>query len=250
MIKASIGQRRWYFIKTTFNFRLLLLFLVIMIIGASILGFMLYYLSSSELDVKLFEAHSRIMSSWEILSPTIFLAILSSCILILFILLIIILSVSHKIVGPLYKFEMIAEQIGKGNFQTNVRLRKKDKIIHLQNAIENMMYSLNGKIKNFKRNYLKIKKTEDELINAVNSSSLSDDDKIRLSKKVKELIAEYESNLNRFSLRELDLSKLQQPYNCPVHEWIGICPDYEEVKDLEYKDRQVEENKLKTKKIE
>ena len=141
MKKASIGQRRWYFIKSTFNLRLLLVFFIIMVLGLSALGFLLYFMSSSELDVKLFEAHSRIMSSWEILSPTIFLTIVTAFILIFLITLIMMLAVSHKVAGPLYKFEMVAEQIGKGNFRTNVRLRKKDKVIHLQNALENMVYN-------------------------------------------------------------------------------------------------------------
>lgn len=233
MIKASIGQRRWYFIKSTFNLKFMLLLFAIMIAGVTALGSGLYVLSSNELDVKLFEAHTRIMTSWEILSPTIFVSIFWVFVLMSIITLIIIIVLSKKIAEPLYKFEMIAGEIGKGNFKTNVRLRKKDKVIHLQNAIENMLYGLNGKVKNFKRNYLKIKKIEDDLINAVDTSSLPDKDKTKLSKSLKSLITEYESSLNVFSLREIELAKLQGPYICPVHKWIGVCPEYDEAKERE-----------------
>ncbi|MFC1552560.1 hypothetical protein ACFL6P_08365 [Candidatus Latescibacterota bacterium] len=240
MNKATIGQRRWYFIKSTFNLRLLFVFLIIMVIGLCALGFLLYFMSSSELDVKLFEAHSRIMSSWEILSPTIFLTIVTAFILIFIITLIMMLAVSHKLAGPLFKFEMVAEQIGKGNFRTNVRLRKKDKVIHLQNALENMLYNLNGKIKNFKRNYLKIKKMEDDLFNAVNASTLSEEEKAKLVKTMQAHLEEYKSNLDSFTLRELELSKLPEPYRCPIHTFIGICPEYDYAKDRESKQKKFE----------
>lgn len=231
------------------------MFFMIIVLGLSILGFLLYYVNASELDVKLFEAHERIMSSGEILSSTIFLTILMTFILVSVLILVMILAVSQKIAGPLLKFEMVAQEIGKGNFRTNVRLRKKDKVIHLQNAFENMLYNLNGKVKNFKRNYLKLKKMEDRIIDAVETSALSDGDKTKMKKEVADFLEEYNNNLESFSLRELNLARLQEPYICPVHQWIGICPDYSETKENKFKlmekqkelDKKRKENKTQEK---
>ena len=201
MIKGSIGQRRWYFIKSTFNIKMLLLFIVILILGVIILGFELYIFSSSELDTRLFNAHTRIMNSWEILLPTIILTMISVFILVFVITLFMVIYLSHKIAGPLYKFEMIADEIGNGNFKVNVKLRKNDELIPLQTAFENMIENLQSKIMNFKNNFDKIKIIEKELNNAIQTSELSETDKNSLSTTVEEFITGYEENVNAFTTK-------------------------------------------------
>ena len=233
MIKASIGQRRWYFIKSTFTIKMLLLFVVFLILGVTILGLVLYVFSSSELDTRLFEAHSRIMNSWEILLPTIILTTISVFILVLLITLYLVIYLSHKIAGPLYKFEIIADEIGNGNFNVNVKLRKKDELTPLQTAFENMRDNLHGKIMDFKRNFEKTKNTEEKLKNAIETSTFSETEKNKLSTTVSELITEYEENLNAFTLKEIAPKKSSGPYYCPVHKWIGKCPEFPEGKDSE-----------------
>ena len=54
---------------------------------------------------------------------------------------------------------------------------------------------------------------EDQLLNAVGSSLLSGDEKRRVKKTMADLIEEYNNNLESFSLRELNLARLQVPYN-------------------------------------
>ena len=233
MIKASIGQRRWYFIKSTFTIKMLLLFIVSLILGVTILGLVLYVFSSSELDTRLFEAHSRIMNSWEILLPTIILTTISVFILVFLITLYMVIFLSHKIAGPLYKFEMIADEIGNGNFKVNVKLRKKDELIPLLNAFRNMLDNLHGKIMDFKRNFEKTKNTEKKLKNAIKTSTLSETEKNKLSTTVNELITEFEENLNAFTLKDITPEKSSGPYYCPVHKWIGKCPEFPKGQDSE-----------------
>ncbi len=233
MIKGSIGQRRRYFIKSTFNIKMLLLFIVILILGVIILGFELYIFSSSELETRLFQAHTRIMNSWEILLPTIILAMISVFILVFVITLFMIIYLSHKIAGPLYKFEMIADEIGNGNFKVNVKLRKKDELIPLQTAFENMLDNLHGKIMDFKRNFEETKNIEKKLKNAIETSTFSETEKNKLSTAVNELITEFEENLNAFTLKDITLEKSSGPYYCPVHKWIGKCPEFPKGQDSE-----------------
>ena len=212
---------------------MLLLFVVFLILGVTILGLVLYVFSSSELDTRLFEAHSRIMNSWEILFPTIILTTISVFILVFLITLYLVIYLSHKIAGPLYKFEMIADEIGNGNFKVNVKLRKKDELIPLQTAFENMLDNLHSKIMDFKRNFEKTKNTEKKLINAIETSTFSETEKNKLSTTVNELITEFEENVNAFTLREITPEKSSGPYYCPVHKWIGKCPKFPEGQDSE-----------------
>ncbi len=212
---------------------MLLLFIVVVILGVTILGFELYIFSSSELDTRLFQAHTRIMNSWEILLPTIILTTASVFILVFVITLYMVIYLSHKIAGPLYKFEIIADEIGNGNFNVNVKLRKKDELTPLLTAFENMRDNLHGKIMDFKRNFEKTKNTEEKLKNAIETSTFSETEKNKLSTTVNELITEFEENLNAFTLKEIAPEKSSGPYYCPVHKWIGKCPEFPEGRDRE-----------------
>ena len=55
----------------------------------------------------------------------------------------------------------------------------------------------------------------------------------KLSTTVGELITEYEENLNAFTLKEIAPEKSSGSYYCPVHKWIGKCPEFPEGKDSE-----------------
>ena len=134
-------KRRTYFIKKAFQVKIIMQIILLLVIGSAISGFLLYFLASNELQANLSSAHMTITNTWDILLPSILFTQITVVLLISMATIYVILYLSHKIAGPLYKFEMVAEQIGKGNFRTNVRLRKKDKVIHLQNALENMVYN-------------------------------------------------------------------------------------------------------------
>ncbi len=231
MLKGSVTHRRKYFIKSAFQVRMILQFIFILIFSGLILGFELYIFTSNELDTKLFQAHMRIINTWDILLPTIILTLVSVFILVSVITVYTVIYISHKIAGPLYKFEIIAAEIGKGNFKVHTKLRKKDELIPLQYAFEGMLKNLQGKIMNFKGNYEKIKKMEKKLKNAIQTSTLPETDKNTLATTVKDLIEEYERNVNAFTLKEYNNDKPSGPFNCPVHNEIGECPELKAIKD-------------------
>ena len=52
----------------------------------------------------------------------------------------------------LFRFEKITKDIGKGDLNTYVKLRKNDELLPLQTAFENMVENLQHKILNFKSN--------------------------------------------------------------------------------------------------
>ena len=239
MIKGSVGYRRRYFIKSTFQLKMILQFIFILVLAGFILGFELYIFTSNELDTKLFNAHMRIINTWDILLPTIILTLISVFILVSLITVYTVIYLSHKIAGPLYKFEKVSEEIGKGNFKVNAKLRKKDELLPLQYAFENMIENLQGKIMNFKRNYENLRKMEKKLKNAIQTSSLSETDKTTITTKVRELITDYEENINLFTFKDFIKDKPSGPYICPVHKWIGKCPSYSEGHESESKKQEI-----------
>ncbi len=70
----------------------------------------------------------------------------------IYVLLVIIIStiISHKMAGPVYRFEQTCKEIAKGNFSQRVHLRKGDQLIELQDEFNHMMDVIEERLKHSK----------------------------------------------------------------------------------------------------
>jgi methyl-accepting chemotaxis protein len=59
---------------------------------------------------------------------------------------------SHRIAGPLYRFEKILGQIERGDLTTRVNLRKTDQLIELKDALNMFIGSLDKRMSGIKKN--------------------------------------------------------------------------------------------------
>lgn len=201
MLRGPAFKRKQYFIQKTFQTKIIIRFVLILVLGSIITGMGLYFLAANELETRLYTAHMTITNTREILLPTIILTTVIVFILLALITIYTVLYLSHRIAGPLYKFEKITEEIGKGNLTVDVTLRKKDELTHLQNAFERMLESLQSKIGVLKKNCTKMKRMEYEINDAIKTSSLLEKNKDSLVKAVKELTKEYEDSINIFTTK-------------------------------------------------
>ena len=64
---------------------------------------------------------------------------------------VVVLFISHKIAGPLFRFEQDLKEIGRGNLKKKVRLRKKDQFVGLSDSLNDMTELLNEKIASSQR---------------------------------------------------------------------------------------------------
>lgn len=58
---------------------------------------------------------------------------------------VVILYISHKIAGPLYRFEMICKEVGRGNLNVSAGLREKDQLGGLSEAFSEMLAQLRNR---------------------------------------------------------------------------------------------------------
>ena len=199
-MNESKKMRRSYFIKKAFQMKVIGQFVLLLIIGSVISGILLYFLASSELQANLRGAHMTIRNTWDILLPSILITQISIVVLISLATVYVVLFLSHKIAGPMYKFEKVAEEIGKGNFTVNTNLRKKDELLPLQKAFQNMIENLKSKIKNFEKSFDEFKSVENELHDAIQNSKLSEEEKRSLASALSEFIKQNENNVKAFTL--------------------------------------------------
>lgn len=138
-------KRRTIFIKKSLQLRYMLMIIFSVLIGLGIMAF--------ELTVTLDEIFDRypvlVQPLYDNLLPimTSFAYKLS-----LYVLCVVVISalVSHKMAGPVYRFEQVCKAIAKGDYSQRVHLRKGDQLMDLQDAFNQMMDKIEADIKNKK----------------------------------------------------------------------------------------------------
>ena len=138
-------QRRTIFIKKNLQIRYMVLMVACVLCGLAIMGLEL----TATLN-DLFDAYPVLVQ------PLYdeFIPIVSSFFykIAIYILLVVIISaiVSHKMAGPVYRFEQTCREIAKGDFSQRVHLRKGDQLTELQDAFNAMMDTVEKQINHTK----------------------------------------------------------------------------------------------------
>ena len=193
----SITIRRRYFINKAFQINIILNFVFLLIISCSLSGLLIYYFMKHGLETESVVVIKNIMS---ILKPTIIIAQVSVCIVSLIATVYVVMYLSHRIAGPLYRLERIAEHIGEGNLDIWVGFREKDALMPLKSAFQGMIDNLQRKVVNIKNTYKDIRNLEDDLQNAIQTSTLSEDEKTKLNEALNDVLTRFEENIQGFTL--------------------------------------------------
>lgn len=138
-------KRRTIFIKKSLQLRYMLMIIFSVLIGLGIMAF--------ELTVTLDEIFDRypvlVQPLYDNLLPimTSFAYKIS-----LYVLCVVVISalVSHKMAGPVYRFEQVCKAIAKGDYSQRVHLRQGDQLTELQDEFNKMMDKVEADIKNKK----------------------------------------------------------------------------------------------------
>ena len=136
-------QRRTIFIKKSLQLRYMLLMVTCVLCGLAIMG------------MEIAATLNDLFGAYPVLMQPIydeFVPIVSSFFykIAIYILLIIIISaiISHRMAGPVYRFEQTCKAIAKGDFSQRVHLRKGDRLTDLQKEFNHMMDVVEDRIRN------------------------------------------------------------------------------------------------------
>lgn len=136
-------QRRTIFIKKSLQLRYMLLIVTCVLCGLAIMGMEL----AATLN-DLFDTYPVLMQPvYDEFGPIVSAFFYKIAI---YILLVIIISaiVSHKMAGPVYRFEQTCKAIAKGDFSQRVHLRKGDRLTDLQDEFNKMMDVVEERVRN------------------------------------------------------------------------------------------------------
>jgi len=138
-------RRRMRIVKMGFQRGFILKFCAVIICSSLALAAIVYALSASSTTTVFENSRLQLKSTADFILP--FLA-LSSLIVIIAagaVIVAITLFVSHRIAGPLYRLEKDIAEVIKGNMNMNFRVREKDELRDLANALNQMMKALRDK---------------------------------------------------------------------------------------------------------
>ncbi len=135
-------KRRNFLVDKKFQFRFLgsviILTIFIMLLSAVITYYILYeqmqkFLTTIPVDVLYSVASVICLTSLSVLLILLPLVILLG------------IFMSHKIAGPIMRMEKLLEDVGDGNLNIHIKLRKGDELISLANAINRMVDKLKSR---------------------------------------------------------------------------------------------------------
>lgn len=139
-------KRRQYFINRKFQTGFMLKFFAVLFSGA-VLSVMVTLLTTQETLTSSFEGSRLVIekTSLAILPSVIFTNLITSLVVGI-VAVVVILLVSHKIAGPMYRFEKDIEEISQGDLRKQIKTREGDQFSSVAINLNQMVSNLNGKI--------------------------------------------------------------------------------------------------------
>ncbi len=153
MAKVGKGafKRRQYYIDRKFQANFILKFFGVLLFGA-ILSVGVTLLTTQETLTSSFEGSKLVIekTSLAILPSVILTNLITTCVVGVIVIAVTLL-VSHKIAGPMFRFEKDLEEIGKGNLQKRIRTRDGDQFANVATNLNIMVENLNSKLSEVKQ---------------------------------------------------------------------------------------------------
>ena len=140
------NRRRRYFIDKDYQTKFILKFCLLVLAGLVVATGLVFVFSYG--TVTTYFEHGRLImkkTAFAIL-PTVILTNTISLILVLLATIVVVLFISHKIAGPMFRFEKEVEKITDGDLTSKIFLRKADQFTKMGERLNMMISALHGRI--------------------------------------------------------------------------------------------------------
>ncbi|MBN1662765.1 MAG: methyl-accepting chemotaxis protein [Deltaproteobacteria bacterium] len=191
-------RRRHYFIDKKFQTGFAVKFLVIVAV-AVIAGLVLFlYYSTGTITAGYTGSEVKLLKTGAFFLPT----LLASTFAIIFVsgsvAIIVMILISHRIAGPLYRFEKILTELYNGDLTLRFSLRKNDQLKDLADRINGLSAIMDEKIGNIKTQAIELDRLASELQMLAASHPAIEKDIERLIKEIKQRLVELQDAAQHF----------------------------------------------------
>ena len=145
-------KRKNYMIKKKFQINFLSKFLILLVLESILIVGLFMFISNDTLTTGYLNSVLRVERTQEFFLTPFVLATLIIAVGIGIAGLIVFTLLSHRIAGPLYRFEKVLEQVEAGDLTTRVKLRGTDQIVEVEKALNILIDSLDARVGAIKEN--------------------------------------------------------------------------------------------------
>lgn len=140
-------KRSQYFIKKDFQKEFIIKFCLVVLAGVLLSTALIFFLSQDSLTSS-YATHSglAIQTTGQAILPAVLLTNLITLGIISCFAVAVIIFVSHRIAGPLFRFEKDLKRVSDGDLRVRINLRKKDQLTDLSGAMNQMIQSMHEKV--------------------------------------------------------------------------------------------------------
>lgn len=142
MVEKSPHRRKQHFIKKGYQTRFIVKFCLLVLVGAVISSVLLYVFAQGSVTSTFENSRLSVRSTSTAILPAVIYTNLITLGLITAATVFVVLYISHKIAGPLFRFEKEISEIAEGDLTKVIQLRKKDEITDMADNLNRMTRSL------------------------------------------------------------------------------------------------------------
>jgi methyl-accepting chemotaxis protein len=143
---SPLHRRKQVLIKKDFQYKFILKFCLVILAGITVSTGLLFLFSQGTLTTSFNDSRLVIKDTGFAILPGAIFTNLITLALITIATIAVTLYVSHKVAGPMFRFEADLKVIGQGDLTMKVRLRQKDQLMEFVNHLNSMTSNLHGKV--------------------------------------------------------------------------------------------------------
>lgn len=198
--EEGMKKRKKYFIQRLFQTKFIILFLFLVILGSIISGGLLYKRTSVDLGNSYSEAHSKLKTTGELILPNVLIGNIVAIIIIGVATVALTVIISHRVAGPLYRFEKTTEQIAQGDLTIVTRLRQYDQVKSLADALSRMTMELREKILDIRKKSEELPLLLDEMKALSQKKTVSSEELTSIMNRLSRISSSLQQSLEHFKL--------------------------------------------------
>ena len=151
-------RRKNYLINKKFQFTFSSKFVILLLLESVLIVTLFFYLSHDTVTTGYANAILTVETTRNFFSVPFILLTLIVAVGIALAGMIVFILLSHRIAGPLYRFETTLKQLQDGDMTTNVNLRKTDQLSEVQEQLNALIRSLDSRLGSIKNELTELEK--------------------------------------------------------------------------------------------
>ena len=191
-------RRRNYFIKKKFQVNFTVKFLIIILIEAFLAAGLFLYMSKGTLTTGYLGSELRIARTYDFFLPMLLLSNLIIVGISAVIGIAVLIFLSHRLAGPLYRFENILDAIKKGDLTQRFKLRENDQFVELANSINEHTDTLDKNMGHLKAGVMEFSQLASKMQTALASDPSANKELERLLQEMSKKLQALEGAANYF----------------------------------------------------